>query len=62
MLKMAEIKDLDNKAIASKISDLKKELFDVKFQKGTSGIEKPHLLKNLKKDIARLGTALNLKK
>jgi large subunit ribosomal protein L29 len=61
MLKMTEIKKLDDVAIKAKISELRKELFDTKFQKHTTGIEKPHLLKTLKKDIARLLTALNSK-
>ena len=61
MLKMTEIKKLDDVAIKAKISELRKELFDTKFQKHTTGIEKPHILKTLKKDIARLLTALNSK-
>jgi large subunit ribosomal protein L29 len=61
MLKMTEIKKLDDVAIKAKISELRKELFDTRFQKHTTGIEKPHLLKTLKKDIARLLTALNSK-
>lgn len=62
MLKMTEIKKLDSAAIKAKVAELKKELFDVKFQKHTTGIEKPHMLKTLRRDIARLLTALNSNK
>lgn len=61
MLKMTDIKKLDAEALKSKVGELRRELFDVKFQKHTTGIEKPHLLKTLKKDIARCLTVLNSK-
>lgn len=61
-LKMSEIKDWDNKTIDAKISELRTELFTHKMQKTTAGIEKPHLLNDLKKDIARLLTVKNSKK
>ena len=58
---MNEINSLDAAAIVKRREELKAELFGMKFRKHTSGIEKPHELKNLKKDIARLNTALNQK-
>jgi large subunit ribosomal protein L29 len=61
MLKIAEIKKLDNSAVKQKISELRKELFDLRLQKNTTSVEKPHLLKGLKRDIARLLTVLNTK-
>lgn len=62
MLKMSEIVKLDNVAILSKVAELRKEIFDMKLQKVTTSIEKPHLLKQNKKNIAKLLTALNSKK
>ena len=59
MLKMEEIKSWENKVVLSKISELRKELFAFRMQKTTSGIEKPHRIREAKKDIARLLTALN---
>lgn len=59
MLKMSEIKTLDHAAINAKVSELRKNLFDLKLQKVTTSVEKSHLLKNIKKDIARLLTVLN---
>lgn len=61
MLKISEIEKLDNTAINQKISDLRKELFDIRLQKNTSSIEKSHVLKQNKRDIARLLTVLNRK-
>ena len=62
MLKMNEITKLDASAINQKVSELRKELFDLILQKNTTSVEKSHLLVDLKRDIARLLTALNTKK
>lgn len=56
---MTEIKELDRKAAQKKLQELDKELFDYKFSKSTSGIEKPHLMKMTKKTIARVKTHIN---
>lgn len=61
MLKMSEINKLDSKAIETKIAELRKEQFDLRLQKNTTSLEKPHLLKSLKRDVARLKTALSAK-
>ena len=56
MLKMNEIKDWEDKIIDGKVSDIRRELFNIRMQKTTSGVEKPHRLREAKKDIARLLT------
>ena len=61
MLKMNEISKLDSSAIQLKVSELRKELFDMKLQKATTNIEKTHMLTQNRRDIARLLTALNSK-
>ena len=61
MLKISEINKLDAAAITQQVSDKRKELFDLRLQKNTTNVEKPHLLKDLKRDIARLLTVLNSK-
>ena len=61
MLKMNEIAKLDSDAITQKIGELRRELFDIRLQKSTSSVEKTHLLKENKRDIARLLTVLNSK-
>ena len=49
------------KAITQKVSELRRELFDMKLQKATTNIEKTHLLRENKRDIARLLTVLRTK-
>jgi len=62
MLKTADLMKLNKIDILNKVASAKTELFNLKFTKFTTGNEKPHLAKELKKDIARLLTALNAKK
>ncbi len=61
MLKISEISKLDSNAINQKVGELRRELFEVRLQKNTTNVEKPHLLTELKRDIARLLTVLNSK-
>jgi large subunit ribosomal protein L29 len=62
MLQSSEISKLSVKEITEKVNSLKVELFNKKFNKFTTGTEKPHAVKELKKDIARLLTLKNAKK
>ena len=59
MLKTSDISKLSAKELTEKVSILKTELFNKKFNKFTTGNDKPHLVKELKKDIARLLTQKN---
>ena len=58
-MKMSDVKQLDKAQAATQVAKLKKELFELKFSKHTGVLEKPHNLKVLKKDIARLLTHIN---
>jgi large subunit ribosomal protein L29 len=62
MLKSSEFSKLSVKEITEKVASLKTELFNKKFNKFTTGTEKPHTVKLIKKDIARLLTLKNAKK
>lgn len=62
MLNYSELKELDAKTLNVKLSDKRKELFELRMQKHTSGIEKPNVLKSTKKDIAKILTAINATK
>jgi large subunit ribosomal protein L29 len=61
MLKINELEKLDATALTQKVSELRKELFDLKLQKSTTSVEKSHLLVTVKRDIARLLTVVNRK-
>jgi ribosomal protein L29 len=62
MLKTADISKLSAKELNAKVASLKSELFNNKFNKFTTGTEKSHVVKQLKKDIARLLTFKNAPK
>ncbi len=58
---MSEVNKMDASAIKGQVSELRKRLFELKLQKATTSVEKSHELKSVRKDIARLLTALNSK-
>jgi len=62
MLNYSEIKDWEAKAVNAKLTELRKELFNYRMQQGTSGLQKSHLVKSVKADIARLKTAMSAAK
>ena len=62
MLKTSEISKLSAKELNEKVATLKSELFNNKFTKFTTGSDKPHTVKQIKKDIARLLTVKHAKK
>ena len=57
VVKYSEAKELDGASIDSKVSELRRQIFNMRMEKSTSGLEKPHRLKVLKKNIAKLLTA-----
>ena len=61
MLKMAELKDLSRQELKEKLEGLKKSLFQMRIQGATGRIEKPSRIKQERRDIARLLTALKEK-
>ncbi len=64
---MAKYLDIDvkeaskwnEKTIEGKILNLRKQLSTLKLEKSVSGIKTPHILKNIRRDIARLITLKN---
>ena len=66
-MKTGEIRDLNLEEMHQKVSDLKEELFNLRFQHEIGQLEDPQKMKQTKRDIARLRTimqevALNPKK
>ena len=66
-MKIGEIRDLNLDEMHQKVSDLKEELFNLRFQHEIGQLEDPQRMKQTKRDIARLKTiihevALNPKK
>jgi large subunit ribosomal protein L29 len=57
-MKAKEIRDLTSDELQQKLTDLKEELFNLRFQHGIGQIENPTKLKTTKSDIARVMTIL----
>jgi large subunit ribosomal protein L29 len=55
-MKMQELKELSEKERDEKLSDLREEYFNLKFQLAMGKIENPGRLKFMRRDIARIMT------
>lgn len=58
-MKMSELRDKTAVELAAKSRDLRQELFNLHMQKASSQLEKPARLRTLRRDIARVETALS---
>ncbi len=57
-MKASEIRDLNLDEMNRKVSDLKEELFNLRFQHEIGQLEDPQKMKQTKRDIARLKTII----
>ena len=57
-MRASEIRDLNMDEMHQKVSDLKEELFNLRFQHEIGQLENPQRMKQTKRDIARLKTIL----
>ena len=57
-----EIRDLAPAEIITKLRETRDQLLQLRLRKNTGQVEKPHLLREYRKDIARLETILKQKK
>lgn len=55
------MREWDMSAIDAKVTEVRRELFNLKMQKVASGLKKTHQLNDLKKTIARLLTVKTAK-
>lgn len=60
-MKSKEIRELSSKEIQVKINEFRAELLNLILRKTTGQMEKPHLIKEKRRTIARLETILNSK-
>ena len=58
-MKTKEFREMSNEDLAQKEKALKKELFDLNYQRKLGAVEKPSRFKQIKRDIARIFTILN---
>lgn len=57
-MKAKSLKDLSTQELNNKLTDLKQELFNLRFQHATGQLENPMKIKNVKRDIARINTVI----
>jgi large subunit ribosomal protein L29 len=55
-MKASEIRDMNPDEMHRKVTDLKEELFNLRFQHEIGQLENPQRIKQTKRDIARLKT------
>ena len=55
---IAKIRELSNAELVKKLDDLKKELFNLRFQHAVNQLENPMRLKAVKKEIAVVMTIM----
>jgi large subunit ribosomal protein L29 len=58
---MTEINKMTVEELNAKLVELKKELFNLRFQHAVNQLENPHKITEVKHDIARVMTVLNQK-
>lgn len=57
-MKASNVRELNNEQLVQKLTDLKKELFNLRLSHATGQLNNPLALNNVKKDIARVKTVL----
>ena len=62
MMKIDKIKEMSSPELEKELSELKTELFKLRFSLATNGLENPMKIKEVKKDIARINTILTERK
>ena len=60
-MKASEIKAMSAAELEKKLSELKEELFNLRFQHAINQLDNPHKIADVKKDIARVMTILHEK-
>lgn len=58
VMKTKEIREMSSEKLEQELSELKSELFKLKFSLAVNGLENPMKMKVVKKDIAKIKTIL----
>ncbi|MDD5680833.1 MAG: 50S ribosomal protein L29 [Candidatus Omnitrophica bacterium] len=59
--KINEMRQLDTNEMRQKVEVLEKELYDLRYQANTSQVEKPHKIKQIRREIAVYKTLIREK-
>ena len=57
-MKIDKINEMSSPELEKELSELKSELFKLRFSLATNGLDNPMKIKEVKKDIARINTVL----
>lgn len=57
-MKASNVRELNNEELVAKLTDLKRELFNLRLSHATGQLTNPLALASVKKDIARIKTVL----
>ena len=60
-MKIEDVRGLSPDQLTEQLVNLKKEQFNLRFQKATGQVEKTHRVGEVRKDIARIKTVLRTK-
>ena len=61
-MKISKIKEMSSPELEKELSELKTELFKLRFSLATHGLDNPMRIKDVRKDIARINTVLTERK
>ncbi len=61
-MKAKDVRELSPKEIEKKLRESRDELLNTRMRKQTGQLENPHLLKTLRRDVARMETILHQKR
>ena len=57
-MKVKELREMNGEQLNAKLAELKKELFNLRFQHAINQLDNPHKIADVKHDIARVMTVL----
>ncbi|OQX88393.1 MAG: 50S ribosomal protein L29 [Candidatus Omnitrophica bacterium 4484_70.2] len=60
-MKAHQLRMLSKEELRNRLRELKKEIMELNFQKKTAKVEKPHLFKEKRREVARILTILKEK-
>ena len=62
MMKINKINEMSSPELEKELSELKTELFKLRFSLATNGLDNPMKIKEVRKDIAKINTVLTERK
>ena len=57
-MKAKEVKEMTSEELATKLAELKSELFNLRFRQASGQLESPVSIRTCKRDIARINTEI----